>query len=113
MKFKIKTPCADCPFRTDSNPFLRRAPQLRHQLRNDQNWFACHETTGVKNGKRIKPADQSHCAGAMGVLWNEGNPNLAMRLALAFKLITVKQLDKMQPVFQSLDDFVRHHAGRK
>lgn len=109
MKFEIKRPCADCPFRTDCNPFLRRAPEIRRQMRDDHFWFACHETTGAKGGRRVKPANQSHCAGLMGVLWRERNPNIAMRMALAFKLITIEQLESISQVFNNLDEFVAHH----
>jgi hypothetical protein len=79
-------------------------------MRDDHNWFACHETTGMKTGKRVKRADQSHCAGLMKVLWREGIPNIAMRIALIYKFITVEQLEaKKPPVFRSLAEFEKHH----
>lgn len=110
MKFEIKRPCENCPFRRDVHPFLRRAKQIAKQMQDDHNWFACHKTTGMESGKRTKARDQSHCAGLMGVLWRMGRPNIAMRLALLFKMITVKQLEAPQPVFDSLEEFERHHA---
>lgn len=110
MKFDIKRPCAECPFRTDCHPYLRRAPQIAEQMKDDQNWFACHQTTGAMHGKRIRKENQSHCAGLMGVLWRERRMNVAMRLALVYKMITVEQLEAEQPVFKSLDEFAAHHG---
>lgn len=56
MKFLVKSPCADCPFRASCHPFLRRAYAIARELRDDTRWFACHETTGVKHGRRVKGA---------------------------------------------------------
>jgi hypothetical protein len=116
MQFKIQRPCEHCPFRKDVRPFLtaERAAELRDTLRDDQRWFACHETTGVKGGKRVRAADQSHCAGAMFVLLNEGNQNVAMRLAHVFKLIDIVEMKgtaKRSTAFRNLDQFAKHHAG--
>jgi hypothetical protein len=111
MQFKIKRPCEHCPFRKDRAPFLNteRAADLRDELRDDTRWFACHETTGVKSGRRIKPENQSQCAGSMMVLHREGRPNVAMRLALLFNLITIEDLSAPAPVFKNLDEFAKHH----
>ena len=114
MKFLVKRPCESCPFRRDCTPYLRRAPEIARQMSDDHFWFACHETTGVKGGKRIKAAEQSHCAGLMKVLWKMRRPNIAMRLALAFKLISLAQLEARRPaVFRSLKEFARHHAEER
>jgi hypothetical protein len=114
VKFEIKRPCPECPFRRDCSPFLRRAGEIRDQMRDDHYWFACHQTTGAKGGKRIKPAEQSHCAGLMKVLWKERRPNVAMRLAILFKLVTIEQLEERRPaVFRNLDEFARHHLERE
>jgi hypothetical protein len=110
MKFEIKRPCAECPFRADVHPYLRRAGEIARQMKNDHFWFACHHTTGAMEGKRIKPENQSHCAGLMGVLWNARRPNIAMRLAVLTKKISLKELDVMKkPVFKNLAAFVAHH----
>jgi len=46
----------------------------------------------------------------MKVLWREGIPNIAMRIALIYKFITVEQLEaKKPPVFRSLAEFEKHH----
>lgn len=46
------------------------------------------------------------------VLWREGNPNVAMRLALAFGMVTVEQLKAEAPVFNSLKEFAEHHEEK-
>lgn len=115
MKFAIKNPCELCPFRRDVAPFLqRRARLIATQLADDHFWFACHETTGVKGGRRKNQREQSHCMGVMRVLWREGNPNIAMRLALATSTITVDDLERASPAcFRSLTAFVKHHEQEK
>lgn len=114
MKFLIKKPCAECPFRRDVKPYLRhaRAEDLARQMSDDNFWFACHQTTGVKNGRRIKKEDQSHCAGLMGVLWNEGRINIAMRIAIIVKQLTIEELKRIArgKVFKNLSAFARHHS---
>jgi hypothetical protein len=62
MRFSIVRPCEHCPFRNDQPPFLsrERAEQIARTLRSsDAAWFACHETTGVKDGTKIPPENQS------------------------------------------------------
>jgi len=115
MKFEIKSPCEFCPFRSDVAPFLdRRAGELARQLSDDRFWFACHMTTGVESGRRVRQADQSHCAGLMRVLWRERRQNIAMRLALFTGTITIADLErKRPPCFKSLDEFRRHHERKK
>jgi hypothetical protein len=112
MKFKIKAPCEVCPFRRDVAPFLHRATQIAKTLSDDRHWFACHETTGVKSGRRVRPENQSQCAGSMRVLARMGRPNIAMRLAHFMRLIDIAALAcaRKPPVFASLKAFERYHS---
>jgi hypothetical protein len=113
MKFDIKKPCQNCPFRLDQPVPLRagRAREIGNMLtHDDMSWFPCHETTGVKKHRRVKRENQSHCAGAMIMLWRMRMPNVAMRLALAFGKISVQNLDCTIPVASSCDEFINHHA---
>ena len=45
------------------------------------------------------------------VLWKSGMANIAMRLALIYKLITREQLQQDVPVFDSLEEFATHHES--
>lgn len=112
MQWKIKRPCEHCPFRRDVPPYLTaaRARGLARTLSDDLHWFACHETTGIKNGKRVRAADRSHCAGAAIVLYRAGLINVATRLAVALNLISMDDLKAPVPVFNSLEQFVAHHS---
>lgn len=111
MKFNVTKPCETCPFRKDVAPFLRRASEIAATLRDDHNWFACHETTGMKNGRKVKPENQSHCAGAMIVLYRSQLQNIAMRIAFATGLLDWKLIKKGDArVFDSLEEFEAHHA---
>ena len=113
MLWKIKKPCEHCPFRSDKHPFIssERAKELAKRLSNDTSWFACHDTTGVKKGKKVKPEKQSHCMGAAIMLFRAGLINVATRLALVLELITIKELKAPVPVFNTPEEFVAHHEG--
>jgi hypothetical protein len=113
MQFKVKIPCAECPFRKNIRPFLTagRAAQIAGDLSDDHHWFACHHTTGPA----IKTENQSQCAGSMGVLWKMHRPNIAMRLAIHFKLITLTELNRIarHKIYPSLSAFVRAHRNAR
>jgi hypothetical protein len=108
MFFALRRPCANCPFREDC---LRgwlgreRAGEIADTLRDDRT-FACHKTT--RAGGSSGP--EQHCAGALIVLEREGMiPQLA-RIAGRLGFYDPDALDPDAPVFDSLDDFVEHHA---
>jgi hypothetical protein len=79
-------------------------------MKDDTFWFACHQTTGMKHGKRVRPANQSMCAGLMGVQWRMGRLSVAARIALFANMITVGDLKACaKKTFRTLDAFAKHH----
>lgn len=112
MKFAIKKPCVDCPFRRAVFPYLHNAPVIARALQDDHNWFACHETTGAMTDTEVPVSEHSHCMGAMRVLWRTQLTNIAMRIALACDLLKREDLDAPEPaVFESLEQFEAHHEA--
>jgi Family of unknown function (DUF6283) len=119
MRFKLKRPCAHCPFRTDIPGYLRtaRAQEIAESLLDDDwGWFACHETTEhveTDDGfdDRVAVETSEHCAGAMIFLLKQEQQNVAMRLACALGDLDLDTLDLDAPVAASAEEFIAHHAA--
>ena len=87
MKYTMKAPCADCPFRTDVKPYLRRG-RLREvgRLMVGDGTFTCHKSLREAGGD----GKDMHCAGALlvvakqeGTVWASGMLRIATRLGIA------------------------------
>lgn len=112
--FKLKRPCAHCPFRCDVPGYLRRsrAIEIATDLANGS-IFPCHETTvdhPDDESERIADADSQFCAGALLAMENEESPNQAMRMAERLGLYDAAGMDRSAPVVGSLAEFVLHHT---
>lgn len=67
MKYELRSPCDNCPFRKDGGIRLRagRVRELIAATGNPGGEFACHKTTRDKDDRRIATAESQHCAGAL------------------------------------------------
>lgn len=104
--FGLTKPCKLCPFRRDVRPYLTRA-RVRGIARSlERSTFACHETTGVKDGE-VRPREEHvHCAGALIVLERMNRPSQSMRIGERLGLYDRTRLAMDAPVFDSLDEMV-------
>lgn len=123
MQFNMVRPCPHCPFRTDGHPFLveDRAQELADALKFG-NWFGCHETTETVEyedseecGETRCTDETEHCAGAMILLEQIGQPSQAMQLSERLRYPPERpydpsRLDMTAPVFKTLKEFVAFHA---
>lgn len=115
MKFDLKRPCANCPFRTDCRKGWlgkARATEIAKTLQQDST-FACHKTTEATG--QTDDEKKQHCAGALLTLDKDPHlggayANLAVRLAARLLGFRREQLDQKAPVFNSFQDFIKHHA---
>ena len=110
MKFDLKSPCDNCPFRNDINFYLHpeRRQEIADSLLNDHT-FPCHKTTPeTSSNKDIKKIQ--HCAGALIVMLKSGEiwDNFLFRLAAISKMLKPEEMDMQAPVFGSLNDFVKN-----
>lgn len=135
MKFNLKKPCADCPFRTDITPFLtpRRATEIADALLIQDATFACHKTVNYQDDEdgeeyddsfHTPSADEEHCAGAMIFLELQNRANQLMRISERLGFYKASKLDMTAPVYRSKQAFVRaqrtgvsphgdHRVGRR
>lgn len=113
MRFELRRPCADCPFRNDGQGIalsIPRARQIADALTKDGRTFSCHKTVKRDDeGERIAHDKEQHCAGALIMLEREGVAihNQAVRLAERLRIYDHTKLDMGAPVVASSAEFVR------
>lgn len=103
MKMDLRSPCADCPYRTDKPGYLTkgRVRELKRALIDEQATFSCHKTD------RGKGADPQHCAGALILLEKLGKPNQWMRIAERLGIYDHYKLNMDAPIFDSFEDMIK------
>jgi len=117
MKYDLKRPCKNCPFRTDVKPYIKaeRAEEIADAISRQQQTFACHETTieceedsegncGLTDGP-----NSQHCAGAMIILEKMQLPNQMMRIAERLGMYDSRKLDMKSPVYEDLEEWIEAH----
>lgn len=112
--FRLRRPCANCPFRTDCmEGWLQRgrAQEIANSITHEQAPFQCHETTEVGGAE---PGHEEHCAGAL-ILLEKSNigPGQYARIAERLGFFDPEKLDLEAPVFDSIRAFIEHHEGEK
>lgn len=123
LAFDLKRPCKDCPFRKDHHGFLdrERAREIAHELVDLQRTFSCHKTNILSDeeseeGEAEVSAEPQHCAGATIFLEKLERPNQWMRWMERIRQNNGKPyydhrtMDMKAPVFDSVEEFVNHHA---
>lgn len=108
MKFDLKNPCGDCPFRTDRPKHkgwlgAARAKDICESLIDKQATFQCHKTIGLDKDKK------QHCAGAMIMLEHMELPNQMMRIAKRLHLYNRSTLNMNAPVVTTDIEFIEIH----
>lgn len=114
MDFTMTKPCPKCPFRTDVPAYLNgpRAQEIVHSIVGQQQQFPCHQTTEHDDDSEYVPGDgEQHCAGAMILLEKIEQPNQLMRISERCGIYDANKLDMTQPVFDTPEEFIRHHGG--
>lgn len=129
MKFDLRKPCVDCPFRKDAlKGWLGedRAQEIADALtRNDQT-FACHKTVNhheseVEEGDidqdelDAELGDRQHCAGAIAMVEAEGARNAMLQIS---ERLGIRDPDRVTAEgralsFDSAEKFVAHHKSTR
>lgn len=114
MKFTLRRPCANCPFRTDCRQGWlgrKRATEIATSITAHQKTFSCHKTNDFSSGEVEETENSQHCAGALVLLEKRNQPNQMMRIAERLGFYDRHKLDMAAPVFDSTKDFIKHHAA--
>lgn len=115
MKFDLRTPCKNCPFRTDDTA-IRFACRERAEGISEsayRNGFPCHlsaehaeDDCGESNGYEFGEETQ-HCAGALIMFGHDGSGTVPFEwLDNKERDRISEQLDWSAPVFLSEEDFL-------
>jgi len=115
MKFNLKTPCNNCPFRTDVMFYLsnERVEEICTSLTAEDQTFACHKTTKFgDDGEAMQHKGENHCAGALIMLEHMDKPNQMMRIAERCGFYDRTKLDMSAPVFETDDEMMDEYEQR-
>lgn len=115
MKFELRTPCKDCPFRTDVTPYLTRARvrEITDAITEGQATFSCHKLNDLVEDEETGEEDvvegerAQHCAGAMIMLERLGRPNQMMRIAERVGLYDRSKLRMDSPVYATPEAMIK------
>lgn len=112
----MATPCDNCPFRTDVDPYLtrERVQEIISGLAEGGS-FSCHKTVdydadddGEGGGQNVATTQQ--CAGAEILLAHQGTSTQMGRIAERLGM-PVATLDMDAPVFRNAFAMADHHGG--
>jgi hypothetical protein len=115
MHFDMKSPCNNCPFRTDVVPYINRSAEIAAAL--EHKTFECHKTVFADQlrdaqGRFIKK-HHSHCAGALIIMekmqWWGDMQQIAFRLGL----YDPKGMNLDAPVYDSFEEWVAAHEENR
>lgn len=107
--FKLRRPCANCPFRLGQGK-LFGFPRLRlHEIATAPA-FQCHKTVDYSGDQPDSGEHPQQCAGLMAVLNRDGRPNQIMQVAQRFGQLDPTKLDPDREAYHSLRTAIRAHA---
>ena len=117
MEYNLRRPCAQCPFRSDINPFLTRARAMEIATSLDRAEFPCHKTLDYSqaannDGEGAETDKTAHCAGALIVLERMNKPSQMMRICERLGFYDRSKLDMKASVFGTLSAFVKAQRAR-
>lgn len=129
MKFDLRKPCPNCPFRKDAQKGWlgrQRAQEIADALTKNDQTFACHKTvhhheTEVEEGEidqdelDAELGDRQHCAGAIALVEAEGAANSMLQIS---ERLGIRDPDRVTDEgrslsFDSAEDFVAHHSNER
>lgn len=108
MKFNLRTPCKNCPFRSDIDPYL--TVQRASEIANCNGVFACHKTTQHEDETDETYIDQSTSACAGFLIHRELRKDISqgMRIAERLRLYNPRNLQmKNTTVYSTLLHMMR------
>lgn len=107
MKFDLVSPCKECPFRTDVEPYLlpERAEEICDALERGQT-FSCHKTNDYSGEDVRETSDSQHCAGALIMLEKMEMPNQMMRIAERLRIYDRTKLRMDAPVYANSGEMI-------
>jgi hypothetical protein len=113
--FGLRTPCGNCPLRTDIEVYLRpeRVSELVESMRNGY-LLPCHKTTvdsDEDDGERVATKDSMFCAGQLITMEKEGFSHQMVRIGERIGAYDLTKMNLDAPVYPSLAAWARAARG--
>ena len=106
--FKLKRPCANCPFRKGQGELFQFHPERLREIV-EAVAFQCHGTVDY-SGETPAPGDKpQQCAGLMAVLYRSDKPNQIMQVASRLGHLDLDTLDPDGEAYASVADAIAAH----
>lgn len=107
--FGMTSPCPDCPFRTDVEPYLR--PERAEEIALTDGTFPCHKTTEHDDdGEAVHTGNEMFCPGFLIMREKDQSPNQMMRIGERLGLYDHTKLDMEAPVYGGPDEMIERYA---
>lgn len=113
MRFDLKTPCRNCPFRTDDTAIRFSCRERAEEIEETayRYGFPCHLSAELneddEDGGFEFGAETQHCAGALIMYLRDGGGNVVWeRLAEEEQERISSRLDFSAPVFEGPEEFL-------
>jgi hypothetical protein len=122
MRFDLKKPCKNCPFRTDGTAIRFSCRERAEEIAESayRNGFPCHLSADYLDDEQFGEAggftfgeDTQHCAGALIMFMKQHEecwPGVDNDEELVERLW--KHLDFDSPVFENEEDFIEASSNR-
>lgn len=110
--FKLKTPCANCPFRKGQGERFRLGTERVLGIFNDTA-FQCHKTVDYSGDEPQPGKNPQQCVGVMSLLHRAGLPNQIMQVAERLRGVAPDYFDKLDhaAVYDDIVDALEAHSG--
>jgi hypothetical protein len=113
--FTVTTPCANCPFRTDVESYLRpeRIRSIADSVQADESFY-CHQTVDYDDSDEGSTLSRRArlCAGMMATVEREDRPVQAMRMGERLGMYNRDALDQDAPVYNSIEEWAVAKGAR-
>lgn len=122
MKYDLKSPCKNCPFRTDKTAIRFACRERAEEIEESayRRGFPCHLSAhntsdeDEENGGYEAVETSQHCVGYIIMMFKEGNtewPGIDNDEELSNRL--QDRVNMKAPVFESSDDFFKANEAKK
>ena len=117
IEMDLKTPCDDCPFRSDvyfHEGIFGSLDDYEKSFESGEFAHTCHKTDKRADGfeKSYKKEHPQHCAGMLIMAKKMGKPTRLMKYAEALGE-PLEGLDDNAPVFSSMEEMREHYDENK
>ena len=111
MRYDVKRPCSNCPFRSDR--FFPLHPDRIQEIADDLTGiFPCHKTVDYGDNGGTVTDETRACAGFLLVHERQGTTTNLMRIMERFGVYRPGELDMNAPVYGSFAEY-RDAADRR